>query len=131
MIPACIPLLWGVRAGGRTPPPGGCGSIQKGGKKLSLKISQPLALLKVDVIIEGKEGTMVAFNNVEIVTTCPCCGSQETILVNPVDFSRWKAGTYAQDAFPYLTASQRERLISGICDPCFIDLFSEDEDDDD
>ena len=48
------------------------------------------------------------------------------LLVDLEDFSRWKNGTLIQDAMPYLTAVEREFLISGMSefeqetyfDPC-------------
>lgn len=33
-----------------------------------------------------------------------------------------------QKAFPHLTASQRESLITGYCNPCWNDSFGDDED---
>ncbi len=40
---------------------------------------------------------------------------------------KWKAGVLIQKAFPELTSSQREALMTGICDNCWELLTSEDE----
>lgn len=61
-----------------------------------------------------------------VLCTCLFCGTQHTIVVNQDDYNRWMKGEYAQDCFPYLTADERELLISGICGPCFDKSFAED-----
>ena len=50
---------------------------------------------------------------------CPLCKSVETFEVFPDDYERYEKGTFVQDAFPYLSVDQRERLITGLCDKCF------------
>lgn len=69
-----------------------------------------------------------------IITICPYCGRVNEIEVNEIDYLDWKDGILAQDAFPYLTASEREKLISGICETCWDNMetcwdsmFSEEE----
>lgn len=65
---------------------------------------------------------MLAINdnsNVRIVSTCPFCGKTNRVVVSSADYESWKNGTPAQIAFTYLTASDRELLISGICDECW------------
>ena len=39
----------------------------------------------------------------------------------------WEDGAMAQDAFPELSASQREALITGICDECWNKMAQEEE----
>lgn len=65
-------------------------------------------------------------DTVAIVSTCRC-GSRETLTVRVDDYARWQAKEPIQDCFPYLTPGQRERLISGICEPCFDRMFGDDE----
>lgn len=60
--------------------------------------------------------------------TCITCKTNHEVFVNPVDMERYKNGTHAQDAFPYLTEDQRELLISQICGTCFDAMFEGDED---
>lgn len=58
---------------------------------------------------------------------CPWCGRIQEIAVRTEDLIRWDKGALIQDALPYLTKSQREALITGICDPCW-DTLREPED---
>lgn len=66
-----------------------------------------------------------------VSTSCPFCGNITNVSVDPKDFSNWKNGTNAQDAFPYLSATERECLISGICGPCWDATFAQDDESDD
>lgn len=64
---------------------------------------------------------------------CPQCGKSTEIEVQAVDLRRYNQGAHIQEAFPYLSAADRERLLSGICGDCFDTLFlytEEDLDDD-
>lgn len=54
-----------------------------------------------------------------VVTRCPSCQKRRDVEVVKNDYYAWKRGRYAQDAFPYLSASERESLITGICDDCW------------
>lgn len=57
-----------------------------------------------------------------MVTTlsCPRCHAPGiTLQVNRLDYERWKLGTLIQRALPYLSATERERLKTGLCDPCW------------
>lgn len=54
-----------------------------------------------------------------IPTICPFCGKVTEIETNLNDFCEWQNGELAQDAFPYLSAGEREMLISGICLTCW------------
>lgn len=64
-----------------------------------------------------------------INTTCPFCGKTTPVQIRRVaDYDAWQNGTLAQDAFPYLSADEREMLISGICPTCWDNMFSLEED---
>lgn len=65
---------------------------------------------------------------VTVVTRCPFCGRANEVEVNEEDYWDWQDGTVAQDAFPYLTADEREILISGICPDCWNSMWGSDED---
>ena len=68
------------------------------------------------------------FNDaVYIGRACPFCGEYHEVLVSEADYASWQGGELAQVAFPYLTADEREILISGICPKCWADMFGEDE----
>ena len=67
---------------------------------------------------------------ITLVTTCPICGRDHEVMVYADDYSRWQNGELAQNAFPYLTANEREMLISGIDPECWESMFTEPEDED-
>ena len=52
-------------------------------------------------------------------TICPFCGETHFVQVKETDYWRYANGTMVQDAFPYLSADEREMLISGICPECW------------
>lgn len=56
-------------------------------------------------------------NTIILEVACPVCGKVTEILVEVNDYVDWQCGKLAQDAFPYLSANEREMLISGICVP--------------
>ena len=70
--------------------------------------------------VRGFQGEVL---EVEIV--CPFCGAIHSVLVNEDDFACFQNGLLAQDAFPYLTATEREELISGMCPDCQHEVFGE------
>ena len=58
-----------------------------------------------------------------VAPTCRVCKTEQTLFVNFQDMVEWKEGKYIQDAMPYLSAAERELLISGTCGPCFDEMF--------
>lgn len=62
-----------------------------------------------------------------ILTCCPFCGTETEIAVSASDYFYWQEGKLAQDAFPYLSADERETLISGICPSCWKSMFPPEE----
>lgn len=65
-----------------------------------------------------------------IATTCPFCGHDNKVEVNKIDFLDWLGGEFAQNAFPYLSVDEREKLISGCCPQCWDKYFGSDEEPD-
>lgn len=64
---------------------------------------------------------------VEII--CPFCGAEHKVEVDYRDFVAWQYnGELAQNAFPYLTATEREQLISQICPKCQDAIFGTEDD---
>lgn len=51
------------------------------------------------------------------------CGSENSIMVNPQDYEKRQQGGLIQDVMPYLSPSERELLISGVCGDCYDRLF--------
>lgn len=67
--------------------------------------------------------------DMSIITVCPLCGTEFTIKVSTSDYLEYLDGTLVQDAFPYLSADEREALVSGICSKCWENMFSSPEED--
>ena len=52
---------------------------------------------------------------------CPFCGLTERVEVAEHEYIAYVMNRIPiQAAFPTMTAAQRERFISGVCDPCWI-----------
>ena len=59
---------------------------------------------------------------------CPMCEFVHFVQVNADHYQRWIDGDgYIQDLMFYLSADEREVLISGICPTCWDKQFDEDE----
>ena len=59
-----------------------------------------------------------------IATKCPFCGKTQNVVVETADYVDFRKRKHAQDAFPYLSASERELLISGLCAECWNFMFT-------
>ena len=71
--------------------------------------------------------TRINYKEVTVVTACPFCGCANFIEVNEADYLDWQGGELVQNAFPYLSADEREMLISGICPTCWNGMFGGEE----
>ena len=69
----------------------------------------------------------INYKELTVVTRCPFCGKGNFIEVNDADYDDWQDGELAQVAFPYLSADEREMLISGICPTCWDRMFGGEE----
>lgn len=58
-----------------------------------------------------------------IVAECNKCGAATTMMVRIEDLVMWELGKYIQEAMPYLSADERELLISGTCGVCWEKMF--------
>jgi len=74
--------------------------------------------------------TRINYKEVCVVTQCPFCGRGNEVEVNEADYWDWDDGMMVQDAFPYLSADEREMLITGICPTCWDKMFGSDEEPD-
>ena len=63
-----------------------------------------------------------------LIMTCPFCSKKHSVEVKGADIYKYEMGATAQVAFPYLTATQREQIISDMCPDCQKRVFGEDED---
>jgi hypothetical protein len=64
-----------------------------------------------------------------IVRDCPFCGQGATTIVPAQGLWAWEHGTFAQFAFPDLTASEREQVMTGTHGGCWDKAFSDEEED--
>lgn len=65
-----------------------------------------------------------------IECSCPFCGRTHYVVVPADGWYAYVNGALVQDAFPTLTATQREQLISNMCPSCQSNFFEDDYDDD-
>lgn len=72
----------------------------------------------------------INYKEVCVVTRCPFCGRGNEVEVNESDYWDWQDGELVQNAFPYLSADEREMLISGICPTCWDKMFGSNEEPD-
>ena len=64
-----------------------------------------------------------------VTPDCPFCNKAGVKLrVNATDWERYNGGMMIQQAFPYLSADERELLKTGICNPCWTEIFSSEDD---
>jgi hypothetical protein len=67
-------------------------------------------------------------NKLRIFVQCRGCGITFPIVVNEDDYIDWKSGEgFIQDIMGYLSAGDRELLISNTCSECFNKMFDIDE----
>jgi len=59
------------------------------------------------------------------VTECP---NKKTFMIHENDYNKWKSGGLIQNIFPHLSIDDREMLISGICQPCWKDIYEDPKD---
>lgn len=64
-------------------------------------------------------------DTVTLKPVCPICSATNSVTVSAVAFKAWQSGVFAQVAFPELEAEIREMLITGICPPCWEDMFGD------
>lgn len=60
------------------------------------------------------------------IVECPFCGMASTVKVDADGYFAWKYdGELIQNALPNLTPTEREMLISGMCEDCQKKIFGE------
>jgi hypothetical protein len=65
----------------------------------------------------------------KVPTTCPACHQTTQLEVDGVGYQLWQRGEFIQNALPELSASDRERLMTGYCPQCWKNDFPDEEDD--
>ncbi len=58
-----------------------------------------------------------------ITSQCPFCKVSKDIRVKLKDYDDWQDGMLAQEAFPYLSAEDREMVLTGTCPQCWVLYF--------
>jgi hypothetical protein len=68
---------------------------------------------------------MVAFGERDMMVNLDCrvCGIPHNLMINRDDIVKYDNGALVQDAFPYLSANERELIISQTCGSCFDKMF--------
>lgn len=64
-----------------------------------------------------------------VKVTCPLCGNVTLLAVVEEDFRAWEEGALIQNVMPYMDATERETLISGLCEVCQGNFFSDEDED--
>ena len=60
---------------------------------------------------------------ISLEMVCPFCGQVHSVKVLEASYVMYTTGELAQNAFPYLSATQREQIISHICPDCQASIF--------
>lgn len=65
----------------------------------------------------------IFISRVDVV--CPFCGAISSVDVEPTELTMayFSGDLSVQKAFPYLSATKREMLITGLCEDCQEELF--------
>lgn len=65
-------------------------------------------------------------DHINLIVECPFCHKPSTIKLDAVKtklfeegMQKWQNGMRVQDAMPFLSPSERELLLSGMCDKCW------------
>jgi hypothetical protein len=65
-------------------------------------------------------------NPMTLEVDCRFCGKTVNLVIEQEDFRKYRNNDgLVQDIFPYLSAGEREMLISGMCEDCWDKLFSD------
>ena len=62
---------------------------------------------------------------------CPFCGKKVEVEVEESQYIAWLNGALVQDAFPTMSATNREILLTGMCPKCQDMIFSSGDEHDD
>lgn len=68
---------------------------------------------------------------ITIENRCPFCGKKVEVEVEHSQYVEWLNGAMVQDAFPTLSATHREMLLTGMCPKCQVMIFGSADDDED
>ena len=57
---------------------------------------------------------------IKITKACPFCHKRRTKEFDSEGLDKWRMGVFVQYAFPNMTPDDREFLITGICEECWV-----------
>ena len=77
------------------------------------------------VIISISKEREVMIMRIDVSIICPFCRKDHAVEVNLAQYEAWQNGELIQNAIPYLTPTEREQLISGLCPKCQAEMFGE------
>lgn len=60
---------------------------------------------------------------INLIGECVFCNRVWAVEVSPADLERYEEGALVQNAFPYLSATERECIISNMCPACQDKIF--------
>jgi len=67
---------------------------------------------------------MRVIHDMEVWLNCRLCKHSERVVLESEKLIAWQSRKVKiQEAFPHLTAGQRELMISGTCDACWKKMF--------
>jgi hypothetical protein len=72
-----------------------------------------------------KERKVLVMMKVELVMRCPMCDVEHSVEVGIRELENYENGALAQRAFPKLSITEREQIISHLCPECQKKIFGE------
>jgi len=75
--------------------------------------------------LQGKGKVVLVMMKVELVMMCPFCETEHSVEVGIRELENYENGASAQVAFPNLSATEREQIISHLCPQCQKIVFGE------
>lgn len=70
----------------------------------------------------------MAGSTITVANKCMVCNGDSTMTVDRESYFKWRKGMFIQNAFPNLSADQREQLMTGTHGKCFDNMFADSED---
>lgn len=80
---------------------------------------------------EREESKMMIAGNKDVITIakqCPFCGKEYTFEVPAEGYYEYMMSALVQNAFPTISATEREHFVSGLCTECQEKIFGAEED---
>jgi len=82
-------------------------------------------MLRCDERVGGVVRFFSAREKTMLVTECPFCKKEHVMVVSTLNWVQRLQGALVQEAFPEMSAEDRERVVSGTCPKCWDKFFKE------